>query len=97
MKRWQVRKMQKLLPSNFPSEIQEEWHQRKRMPPHVQPNFHGLENEDPDVFLFEFEVLRRGYYRTNDQNLNVFPLTLKGTTLRWFMSLDGNYIKLGKT
>ena len=36
------------------------------IPPHVQPNFHGLENEDPDVFLFEFEVLCRGYYYTND-------------------------------
>ena len=24
----------------------------KRIPPHVLPNFHGLENEDPDVFLF---------------------------------------------
>ena len=22
----------------------------KRIPPHVLPNFHGLENEDPDVF-----------------------------------------------
>ena len=23
----------------------------KRIPPHVLPNFHGLENEDPDVFI----------------------------------------------
>ena len=38
----------------------------KSIPPHVLPNFHGLENEDPDVFLFEFEVLCRGYYYTND-------------------------------
>lgn len=25
------------------------------------PNFHGLVNEDPDTFLFEFEILCRGY------------------------------------
>ena len=63
------------------------------IPPHVLPNFHGLEKEYPDVFLFEFEVLCRGYHCTNDQKLNVFPLTLKGTTLRWFMSLGWNCIQ----
>ena len=66
----------------------------KRIPPPVLPNFHSLENEDPDVFLFQFEVLCRGYgYCANDQKLNVFPLTLKGTALRWFMSLGGNCIQ----
>ena len=50
----------------------------KRIPPHVLLNFHGLENEDPDVFLFQFEVHCRGYgYCANDQKLNVFPTTLK--------------------
>ena len=55
----------------------------KSIPSHVLPNFHGLENEDPDVFLFQFEVLCRiyGTYCSNDQKLNVFPLTLKETTL----------------
>ena len=54
----------------------------KSIPPHVLPNFNGLENEDPDVFLFQCEVLCRGYgYCANDQKLNVFPLTLKGTIL----------------
>ena len=33
----------------------------KRIPPHVLPNFHGLENEDPDVFVFQYEILCRGY------------------------------------
>ena len=66
----------------------------KIIPPDVLPNFHSLENEDPDVFLFQFEVLCRGYgYCANDQNLNVFPLNLKGTSLRWFMSLRGNCIQ----
>ena len=68
--------------------------QTKRIPPHVLPNFHGLENEDLDVFLFQFEILCRGYgYCFNDQKLNAFPLTLKGTTLRWFMSLGWNCIQ----
>ena len=49
---------------------------------HKHPHLHGLENEDPDVFLFQFEVLCRGYgYCANDKKLNVFPLTLKGTSL----------------
>ena len=63
------------------------------IPPSL-PNFHGLANEDPDTFLFEFKILCRGYYYcTNDQRLKVFPLTLKGAALRWFMSLGGNCIQ----
>ena len=54
----------------------------KRIPPHVLPNFHGLENEYPNVFLFQFEVLCRGYgYCHSNKNLNVLPFTLKGTAL----------------
>jgi hypothetical protein len=54
----------------------------QNIPPSALPNFHGLENEDPDAFLFEFEVLCRGYdYCTNAQKLKMFPLTLKGTSL----------------
>ena len=64
------------------------------IPPSSLPNFYGLENEDPDTFLFEFELLCRGYdYCTNDQRLKVFPLTLKGVALRWFMGLGGNCIQ----
>jgi len=64
------------------------------IPPSSLPNFHGLDNEDPNTFLFEFEVLCRGYdYCTNDQRLKVFPLTLKGVALQWFISLGGNCIK----
>ena len=66
----------------------------KSIPLDVLPNFHDLENEDPNVFLFQLEVLCRGYgYCSNDQKLNVFPLTLKGTSLRWFMSLGGSCIQ----
>ena len=54
------------------------------------PTFHGLTLEDPNAFLFEFDVLCRGYdYTTDPQNLKLFPSTLKGTTLRWFMVLGG--------
>ena len=53
-----------------------------------------MTNEDPDTFLFELEILCRGYdYYTNDQRLKVFPLTLKGAALQWFMSLGGNCIQ----
>ena len=60
------------------------------VPPSIFPNFHGLENEDPDEFLFQLEILCRAY---NVQNLNCFPLTLKVSALRWFMSLGGNCIQ----
>lgn len=64
------------------------------IPPSSLPNFHGLDNEDPNTFLFGFEVLCRWYdYYTNDQRLKVFPLTLKGAIVQWFMSLCGNCIK----
>ena len=60
---------------------------------HHIPTFHGLTTEDPDAFLFEFDVLCRGYdYTTDPQKLKLFPSTLKGTTLRWFMGLGGGTI-----
>jgi len=55
--------------------------QMKIIPPSALPNFHSLENEDPNAFLFEFEVLCREYYYTNAQKLRMFPLTLKGASL----------------
>jgi len=46
--------------------------------------------EDHDAFLFEFDVLCRGYgYTTNPKKINLFPSTLKGAALRWFMGLGG--------
>ena len=44
------------------------------IPPSILPNFHWLENEDPDEFLFHLEILYRGY---DVQNIKFFPLTLK--------------------
>lgn len=52
-----------------------------------------LESEDLDAFLFEFDILCRGYdYTTNPQKLKLFPSTLKGAALQWFMGLSGGTI-----
>lgn len=65
----------------------------KPIPLTTLPNFHGLSSEDPDTFLFEFDVVYRGYaYVSNAQKLNIFSATLNGITLCWFMGLGGNSI-----
>lgn len=65
----------------------------KAIPLQNIPNFHGLTSEDLDAFLFEFDVLCWGYdYTTNPQKLKLFPSTLKGATLHWFMGLGGGTI-----
>jgi hypothetical protein len=65
----------------------------KNIPLSVLPNFYGLSSEDPDEFLFEFDILCRSYdYISNAQKLKLFPTTLKGNALRWFMSLGGHLI-----
>jgi hypothetical protein len=57
------------------------------------PHFHGMSSEDPDSFLFEFDILCRSYnYTDNAQKLKLFPATLKDSTLRWFMSLGEHSI-----
>ncbi len=33
----------------------------KNIPPSFLPNFHGMRSEDPEIFLFEFEILCRSY------------------------------------
>eukprot|EP00253_Pinus_taeda_P006222 PITA_06222 len=65
----------------------------KEIPLQHIPTFHGLTSEDPDAFLFEFDVLCRGYdYTADPQKLKLFPSTLKGAALRWFMGLGGGVI-----
>ena len=57
------------------------------------PLFHGKAAEDPDEFLFEFDILCRSYnYVTNAEKLKLFPATLKDNALRWFMSLGGGTV-----
>jgi len=65
----------------------------KNIPLPALPNFHGLSSEDPDEFLFEFDILCRSYdYVSPNQKLKLFPATLKGNALRWFMSLGAQAI-----
>jgi hypothetical protein len=65
----------------------------KNINPFVLPHFHGLVSKDPETFLFEFVVICRTYdYTTDEQKLKLFLSTLKDSTLRWFMILEGNNI-----
>ena len=65
----------------------------KNISPSVLPQFHGIAVEDPDEFIFEFDILCHSYdYVTNAQKLNLFPATLKDNALRWFMSLGGGIV-----
>ena len=60
----------------------------KNIPPLALPHIHGMSFEDPDSFLFEFDILCRSYnYILDAQKLKLFPATLKESTLRWFMGL----------
>lgn len=60
----------------------------KNIPPYLLPNFYGMASEDPDSFLFEFDIVCRTYGYTDDSHrLRLFPTTLKASTLRWFMGL----------
>ena len=66
----------------------------KNINPGTLPNFHGLIIEDSNTFLFEFEVICKTYnYLLDAQKLKVFPSTLKDSTLRWFMILEGNNVE----
>jgi len=50
--------------------------------------------EDPDTFLFEFNVLCRSYdYTLDAQKMKLILATLKGETLRWFMGLGSATIQ----
>ena len=58
----------------------------KNIPPSILPNFYGTSTEDLDSFIFEFDVLYRTYGYTDDtQKFRLFPATLNGATLKWFM------------
>ena len=55
------------------------------------PNFHRTTIEDRNALLFELNVIYRRYdYITYFHKLKLFPTTLKGESLIWFMGLgDG--------
>jgi hypothetical protein len=65
----------------------------KEIPLQNLPTFHGLISEDPATFLFEFDILCRWYdYTSKPPKLKLFPSTLKGAALCWFMGLGGGTI-----
>ena len=65
----------------------------KNISPSILPRFYGKATEDPDEFLFEFDILCHSYdYTSNKQKLKLFPATLKDNALRWFMSLGGETV-----
>jgi hypothetical protein len=66
----------------------------KNIPLSTLPTFYGKKSEDPDTFLFEFDILCRRYnYIRDAQKLTLFPATLKDSTLRWFMGLGESSIR----
>jgi len=47
-----------------------------------------MPSEDPDSFMFEFDILCRTYgYIDDTHKLHLFPTTLKAAALKWFMGL----------
>ena len=65
----------------------------KNISPSVLPCFHGKATEDPNDFLFEFDILCRSYdYTSSEKKLKLFHATLKDNALRWFMSLGGGTV-----
>ena len=66
----------------------------KNIPPSSLPNFYGKSNEDPETFLFEFDILCRSYnYLQDCHKLKIFLATLKDSALRWFMGLGESTIR----
>jgi hypothetical protein len=66
----------------------------KNIPLSALPTFYGKRSEDPDTFLFEFDILCRSYnYLQDAQKLKLFPATLKDSALRWFMGLGESSIR----
>ena len=50
--------------------------------------------EDPENFLFEFEIVCRSYgYLLKTQKIRLFPEILKDRAFKWFMSLGTNSIR----
>ena len=65
----------------------------KNIPPSILPNFYGMNSEDPESFLFLFDILCRTYGYTDDTHkLHLFLATLKDAALKWFMGLGEHTI-----
>ena len=55
----------------------------KNIPPSVLPNVYGMSSENPDSFMFDFDILCRTYgYIDHTHKLRLFPATLKAVALK---------------
>jgi hypothetical protein len=54
----------------FPIRGSNEETKMKNIPHSTLPNFHGLSKEDPDTFLFEFDILCRSYDYVSECPIN---------------------------
>jgi len=80
-------------PIQEPGEDHDEEIKMKNIPPSVLPNFYGMASEDPDSFLFEFDIVCQTYSYTDDAHgLRLFPATLKALAFKWFMGLGEHAI-----
>ena len=69
--------------NEFPIRDSKDQAPMKNINPSALPNFHGHASEDPDTFIFEFEVVYRiDDYLADAKKLNLFPSTLKDAALR---------------
>ena len=58
----------------------------KNISPSVLLHFHEKSTEDPNEFLFEFNIPCRSYdYTSSERKLKLFPATLKDNALQGFM------------
>jgi len=58
----------------FPIKYYVQANHMKNIPPFPVPNFCGTSSEDPNAFLFKFDVLcRSNDYSSNSQKLKLFP------------------------
>ena len=65
----------------------------KNIPLSSLPHFQGMSTEDPDSFLFEFDIFCRIYnYTDNAKKLKLFLATLKDLAQRWLMTLGEHTI-----
>jgi hypothetical protein len=67
----------------------------KNINPSSLPHFQGLVSKYLDTLLFEFAIVCRTYdYIIDEKKIKLFPYTLKDSSLRWFMSLEGNNTRI---
>ena len=65
----------------------------KNIPKNSLQDLYGLVTKDLDTFLFEFEIVCHSFdYNTDSHKLKLFPVTLKESTLRWFINLGANAV-----